>query len=265
MRLERVLLERFRRQSLGHFYIVKAKQETALIDWAKNFLVDVLIDSGLDAASAKRRLDQGHPDILWLTPKDDNYKIENDDFGALFSAMAHKPLELAWRFIVVEKPHSIGDVYANKLLKTLEEPSDYCSILFLHSESRSLLQTIESRAITLNLNFETKNFEEFTSSSSDLAGHLTQWCRAHPELFELAEELPQNPAALSSELAQLAKEKGQRAEECLMNGILRFAQQHIADPAQLSELIRACEHGHQSRTFHNSNAERFFTLIHALS
>lgn len=258
------LLERYRLRTLAHFYLLQAREETQLIEWAKNFLLKVLSDEGANLKDCERRLTQGHPDILWLTPSENSYKVDNKDFDPLFLAMAHKPLELPWRFIIVEKPETIGDVYANKLLKTLEEPNPACTIIFLHSDARPLMATIESRAIKLRLQDEQQRQIPEVQKEQSLTAYLQAWSAAFPEYYEQSLELPETPAALANELSTLSR-KEPKIEANLVTGILTWAQATISDVEVLENIIQSNKHHGQSTIFHNSSAERFFNLVHALS
>lgn len=263
--LSKVLLERFRRRSLAHFYLLSHENENFLNEWMQDFLISVLCQEGRDYTSAKRVLEQGHSDILWLKPKEDSYKVENEDFDPLFSAMAHRPLQLPWRFIVVEKPHLIGDVYANKLLKTLEEPNDACTIIFLHSTSKPLMKTVESRAIKLRLPSSGKKFDNNQIKSENLSEYLMQWSLAYPEFYENGLELPKNTYELASELSTMCRGKGHLVEENLMSGILAWASEHVDSASKLAAALDSCNHARLSRAVNNSSAERFATLLHTLT
>lgn len=261
--LTKSLLDRYRRRSLGHFYILNANEEEQLSSWTHQFLINILSDEGASKETCERRLKQGHPDILWLAPTDGSYKIENKDFDPLFQAMAHKPLELPWRFIVVEKPDAIGDAYANKLLKTLEEPSDFCTIIFLHAGARSLLATIESRGINLNLPNNATRELPTPSKDQNLADYLGSWSQHYPELYDSPLELTSSSAALAGELATLSRSKS-HIEANLMAAVMTWAEHSIEDGRILEEVIEAMQHNYRSKIYNNSTSERFFSLISAV-
>lgn len=260
--LSKSLIERFRRRELGHFYILQGRHTPVLKDWMNELLLAILCDDGMPRAQAQGRLERGHPDILWLTPQEHAYKIENADFDPLFQAMAHRPLELPWRFIVVEKPETISEVYANKLLKTLEEPNPACTIIFLQEQGRSLLATIESRAIKLTL---PQQQTHMPGGHTEQALHLflAHWCQQYPDLYEGDLAFPAEPAALASELAALARSNAP-VEENLFTAISVWTSQHIAKAQVLDRVLQAIKHANFSRRLNNSCHERFYTLIQSL-
>ena len=56
------------------------------------------------------------------------------------------------KFIFLQDAHLLSDIVANKLLKVFEElPKNFCLFL-LTPQDESLLPTVESRAIKINLN-----------------------------------------------------------------------------------------------------------------
>lgn len=258
--LKNSLLARYRKRQLAHFYLLQSSDETQLKNWARDFIVSVLSDEGQARTDSERRLDQGHPDILWLTPQENAYKIQNGDFDPLFQAMAHKPLEIPWRFIVVEKPETIGDVYANKLLKTLEEPAEACTIIFLHRATHSLMQTIESRAIKLRLPSSDKTTLPQPKNDQPLGDFIKDWGQSFSELYESALELPSTGAPLITELAALSRSRPD-IEENLVLAITTWAHHNITNAQTLEKVLNASKHSLLSRTVNNGPAERFMTLI----
>lgn len=260
--LSKSLLARYRQRQLGHFYILRASDGSQLNQWMHEFLVSVLSDEGRSRADSNGRLERGHPDILWLKPLDQSYKIENGDFDPLFQTMAHRPLELPWRFIIIEKPDSISDVYANKLLKTLEEPSPATSIIFLHDAARPLMATIESRGIKISLP-QLSATQPHLKVGLELADFLQQWCAGFPDYYDEQQNFSSDNNKIASELSSLAKSKAW-IEENLVNGLLNWAQQNVKEAAVLDNIIQQTKHANSSRQLHNSVHERFHTLVHSI-
>ncbi len=262
--LQTSLLARYRNRTLGHFYILNSESQEYAIDWAKQFCLSILEDHQADLDRNKRRLSQGHPDILWLAPQDEIYKIENKDFDPLFQAMAHKPLELPWKFIFVEKPQTIGTSYANKLLKTLEEPTEACTIFFLSTGSRPLLSTIESRAIKLRLLEEKNDQSPVPKIEEALHDFLQRWMNHFPDLFEADNQLPTSLPALASEMALLCKGKGQ-IEATLVRGLLTWSVHNIQSPEVMDSLLTASKHQQKAKIFNSSINERIFSLVTSIT
>ncbi|PIP90351.1 MAG: hypothetical protein COW01_02780 [Bdellovibrionales bacterium CG12_big_fil_rev_8_21_14_0_65_38_15] len=262
--LGQALLARYSKRSLGHFYILNSSSEDYLKQWSKDFVLSVLFDQNKDANQNERRFNQGHPDLLWLTPEEDHYKIENKDFDPLFQAMAHKPLELPWKFIFVEKPQTIGSSYANKLLKTLEEPTDHCTIFFLNAGATPLLSTVESRAIKLNLN-PPEPVEELTAKPKEsLADFMQRWTAQYPNNFDADLEFSNQLPKLAGELSLLSKGKYEN-EAIVIQGLLNWSLVNIENPKTIEEILDASKHHQHSKAFNSSINERIFSLVTTLS
>lgn len=262
--LGQALLTRYSKRSLGHFYILNSSNEEFLKQWSKDFVLNVLFDQNKDKEQNERRFIQGHPDLLWLTPLEDQYKIENKDFDPLFQAMAHKPLELPWKFIFVEKPQTIASTYANKLLKTLEEPTDRCTIFFLNTGSTPLLSTVESRAIKLIINPENDDQQINAKPNESLAEFLKRWTNAYPELFEDDLEFSTTLTQLATQLSTMSKGK-YNIESNLVQAVLNWSLVNTNDPFTIEHILDASKHHQHSKAFNSSINERIFSLVTALS
>ncbi len=99
-----------------------------------------------------------HPDFRLLQPLDKNGQVDRIDgmlrveqATDLIREVTLRPLEGRYRFFLIQDAHTANDSFANKVLKTLEEPPDHV-ILCLTAEDRSLLlPTIVSRCQVLAL------------------------------------------------------------------------------------------------------------------
>ena len=61
------------------------------------------------------------------------------------AAASKTPFEGARRVFVIERVDELGDEAANRMLKTLEEPSDFVHLLLLTDRLTEVLPTIRSR------------------------------------------------------------------------------------------------------------------------
>lgn len=99
-----------------------------------------------------------HPDFRFIQPLDKNGQVDRIDgtlrveqATELIREVTLSPLESQYRVFLVQDAHTANDSFANKILKTLEEPPDHV-ILCLTAEDRSLLlPTIVSRCQVLAL------------------------------------------------------------------------------------------------------------------
>ena len=135
-----ILYQKYERQTLASVYIARYKNDEELKLFQDNFLQKL---SKLD----------DHPDLLKikLNENESGYKVESIGIKSLLNFINFSPVELKTRFIFLYDAHLISDIVSNKLLKIFEElPKNFCLFL-LCPTSESLLATVESRAIKINL------------------------------------------------------------------------------------------------------------------
>ena len=93
-------------------------------------------------------LSSRHPDILLLKKgeKEKTWKVSSME--QLNTFQNHRPHSAPHRLVFFEEAHLIEEKLCNKLLKSLEEPREWISIVFLTSGTKRFLPTVESRAVT---------------------------------------------------------------------------------------------------------------------
>lgn len=100
----------------------------------------------------------GHPDFRLIQPMDKTGQIDRIDgtlrveqAAELIREVTLRPIESRFRVFLIQDAHTANDSFANKILKTLEEPPKHV-VLCLTAEDRSLLlPTIVSRCQELAL------------------------------------------------------------------------------------------------------------------
>lgn len=85
----------------------------------------------------------GHPDILHIQPAGNAIKIAH--IRSLRDTLALKPYEARYRFAILEKAQVMTLPAANALLKMLEEPPTWTTLILIANKSSDLLPTITSR------------------------------------------------------------------------------------------------------------------------
>jgi len=91
-----------------------------------------------------RQLNGGNfPDLLFVEPDGQNIKIEQ--IRELNRDICFKPVEGAYRVVVIDRSDLMNQESANSFLKTLEEPPPGNVIILKVKEPRDLLPTIVSR------------------------------------------------------------------------------------------------------------------------
>lgn len=93
---------------------------------------------------------KNHPDIIWITHE--KYSIGVDDIRSqLNNNISIKPYSGSYKIYIIPDADKMTEQAQNALLKTIEEPPEYAVILLLTDNMDSLLPTILSRCVTLNL------------------------------------------------------------------------------------------------------------------
>lgn len=105
----------------------------------------------------KRVAASGHADLFSIERKRDEKTgkmktvIPVDDVRGIGHFLSMTPAEGGWRVVVVDSVDEMNPNAANALLKVLEEPPSRAILLLVCHNSASLLPTIRSRCIKLNV------------------------------------------------------------------------------------------------------------------
>ncbi len=179
----------------------------------------------------------------WHLAANEGDKLTSETTEQIFEFTNLRNFQLKYKVIIVENAHLLNLVSSNKLLKILEEPNASTLFIFLVSKNRSLLKTIESRAVTLTLN-DSKSVE---TTSPDFLKVVSDF-----ETKKIGE------AALIEELKKIPN-----ADSLLMQRVLESA---LATPdyAKLDKIIHECQSFETSAKYLNSVAERLYSLCQYL-
>ncbi len=91
-----------------------------------------------------------HPDLILIEPTGESIKIEQ--IRELERSIAFKPYEARWRVILIDGAEQLTRDAANALLKTLEEPPPWTTIILSASTIESLPATVHSRCQRIRFN-----------------------------------------------------------------------------------------------------------------
>jgi hypothetical protein len=178
----------YQNNKLAHFYIVSPSY-LAKDEGYNNFLLSAWTTSLLKSFCQQELNLLNHPDLLFVADTDadslkeglskQQYAVE--EINELFEFNNYRPLSLNKKWIILSSAEKLNqnEIICNKLLKLLEEPQAYVSILLLNPKRVQLMQTIESRAIKLRIGHqELLNYcPEYKSDSNqqvkiDIAGEI---------------------------------------------------------------------------------------------
>jgi len=115
---------------------------------AKTLNCQTLASDSCDACPSCRAIDAGtHPDVMVLVAEVRDVKIEQT---RLLKQMAYlRPMMGRRRVFIIEEAESLNEPSANSLLKVLEEPPSFTTIILVTASPYRLPATIRSRCQTL--------------------------------------------------------------------------------------------------------------------
>lgn len=100
----------------------------------------------------------GHPDVRLVQPTDREGNVDRangmlrvDAAEIIVHEAMLRPVEGKYKYILIQDAHRANDSFANKLLKTLEEPAPHMVLCLTANDRADLLPTIVSRCQTLEL------------------------------------------------------------------------------------------------------------------
>lgn len=226
MRLSDLLQKKYRQDQLPSFVVVKNLWTDEL---EKEFIQETLAHENSDASRFQMA---ENLDVLFLTPSERGYLVDDGALESVFKFVSTRPLKLKKKWVVWTKSEEINNTLLNKLLKILEEPPSFVQFLFLTDSKKELLQTIQSRAITLVATTERKSYEDSAMYSLD-----------YTEAF--------------SKVKEFDEEEETRFIQQMVNDINSYK--------KADEFLKTQKQNDFGRIFHQSAAHRLFALNHLKS
>lgn len=134
---------------------------------ARAVAAELLASGSSEPEGARARVRSGsHPDLTWVVPSGAHEILVSDIDQPVVAAASKTPFEAARRVFVIERVDELGDEAANRMLKTLEEPSAYVHLLLLTDRLTEVLPTISSRCQLVR--FDAPAMEEVARQLDDL-------------------------------------------------------------------------------------------------
>jgi DNA polymerase-3 subunit delta' len=97
-----------------------------------------------------RILIQTHPEVIVVPPDPPQMLIKVGQVRLVIDSVSYKPVAAKHKIVIFTESSFMKEA-ANSLLKVLEEPPDYASLILLTTNPGELLATIRSRCIILTL------------------------------------------------------------------------------------------------------------------
>ncbi len=101
--------------------------------------------------SCAQAMSGNHPDIIYVQHEKPNVIGVDDVREGIIETVQIKPYSSKYKIYVIEEAEKMTPQAQNALLKTIEEPPAYVVFLILTSSTDSLLPTINSRCVLLNM------------------------------------------------------------------------------------------------------------------
>lgn len=145
-----------RLRKISHAYIINGERSSGKEFIAKVFSMALQCEKGgeepcQECHSCKQALSANHPDIIRLVHEKPNTISVEDIRTQINNDMGIKPYQGPYKIYLINEGEKMTVQAQNALLKTLEEPPEYGVILILTSSIESLLPTILSRCVVLNM------------------------------------------------------------------------------------------------------------------
>lgn len=142
---------------VSHAYIINGERNAGKEFIAKTFAMALQCENRENAESCqechscKQALSSNHPDIIYITHEKPNTIGVDDIRSQINAGVAIKPYQGPRKIYIVNEGEKMTVQAQNALLKTLEEPPEYVVIFILTTNMNSLLPTILSRCVALNM------------------------------------------------------------------------------------------------------------------
>ncbi len=141
---------------ISHAYIINGEKSSGKEFIAKIFAMALQCEKEgtepcNECRSCKQALSKNQPDIIYVSHEKPNTISVDDIRAQVNNDVAIKPYSSKYKVYIINEAEKMTVQAQNAILKTLEEPPSYAVIVLLVSNVNSLLPTILSRCVTLNM------------------------------------------------------------------------------------------------------------------
>ncbi len=183
--LQEHLHNAIRMDKVSHAYIINGERNSGKELIAKIFAMALQCENRQDIEpcqechSCKQALSSNHPDIIYITHEKPNTISVDDIRSQINGDVAIKPYKGPKKIYIMSEGEKMTVQAQNALLKTLEEPPEYAVILILTTNVNSLLPTILSRCVVLNMKpAKDSQIKEFLMKTMEIPDYKADVCVA---------------------------------------------------------------------------------------
>lgn len=170
---------------ISHAYIINGERSSGKEFIAKIFAMALQCENrqGIEPChechSCKQALSGNHPDIVFITHEKPNTISVDDIRSQVNGDIAIKPYSGPKKIYIMNEGEKMTVQAQNALLKTLEEPPEYAVILILTTNVNSLLPTILSRCVLLNMKpVRDEQIKKFLMENMEIPSYKADICTA---------------------------------------------------------------------------------------
>ncbi len=154
-------------QQIGHAYMFVGPKGIGKSLIAKDFAKSILClnptNHYCDHCECCR-IFENSPDFVWITNQDDVIKV--GEIRDLSENIMLKPVKSNRRVFVIDDADTMNEAAQNALLKILEEPPTYATIILVVSNQEKIVRTIKSRCAEIH--FVPLTLEEMQTYYKDI-------------------------------------------------------------------------------------------------
>lgn len=141
---------------ISHAYIINGEKGMGKKTLAKAFAMTLLCEKKgtvpcMKCHSCVQSLSDNNPDIIFISPDKPTTLSIDHIRERLVNDIGIKPYSYSHKVYIVNDAQLMNVQAMNAILKTIEEPPEYAVILLLTTNVDSLLQTVLSRCVILNM------------------------------------------------------------------------------------------------------------------
>lgn len=169
---------------VSHAYIINGERSSGKEFIAKVFAKTLQCEKGGTEAcdechSCKQAQSGNQPDIIYISHEKPNTISVEDIRAQINNDIVIKPYSSPRKVYIMNEGEKMTPQAQNALLKTLEEPPEYAVVLILTTNVDSLLPTVLSRCVVLNMKpVPDKKVKEFLMKELEIPDYKADICVA---------------------------------------------------------------------------------------
>ena len=146
-------------KTISHAYIINGEKSTGKAMLAKTFAMSIMCEAGgaepcMECSGCRSVIKNNNPDVINLV-RDSKKKADiigiDEIRRQIIDSMYERPYNGDHKVYIIDNADKMNVPAQNAILKTLEEPPEYATLILLTQNSERLLPTIISRCIVLNM------------------------------------------------------------------------------------------------------------------